>query len=714
MLFGIRNKFLIISTLSIVLCALTVFVVSLNEHEVIYLESVEDNLEALTSNVADDLLLVLSEEPDSFTLKNKLLIFEKYKHIRYAYVYDANWTKMEQFVNTKNTTVDSATDKLVSALDPSKLPLQLSRYDNLLICISPIGDPALPIGYLQVINDVKKPIENSRNALFITAIPIVILVLFISLAITWYTFQRVLTPLINLSNFTRLVKKTRDYTLRHNVDGSDEVANLCQDINSMLIMINKENTLNREQNKILIEQQESMYKLANFDLLTGLPNRRNVIENLERHLSLAQRNHKDVAILFFDVDGFKSINDRMGHETGDKLLIRISNETEKCLARQDILARLAGDEFLMVLPELEQRNDAAKVANTVLRQLQTPLIIDKWEIHTGVSIGIAFASESNFDVDTLISNADVAMYVSKKNGKGTFTVFQREMLILQRRKTQIINLIPMALENKEFNLVYQPKISHLGKVNQFEALLRWNSIEIGMVSPAEFIPIAESGGRIGDITRWVIRQVIKDLDRIQSICGADCVVSLNVSSKDLMTPYLKEYVVDNLNEHQHNITSLQFEITESSYLEEFDLANQFFSGIREIGGTIALDDFGTGYSSLSYLTRIQIDTLKIDRQFVLNSLTSSQDACVLNSILTLSKQLGLYSCCEGIETAEHARYLIEQGCDSLQGFYFSRPVLLDNLAEAIDNVHNQYLAINLKPETNNPTLNNPKLIEFRR
>jgi diguanylate cyclase (GGDEF)-like protein len=526
--------------------------------------------------------------------------------------------------------------------------------------------------------------------------------------------RQVLNPLINLSNFTRLVKKTRDYTLRHNVDGSDEVANLCQDINSMLIMINKENTLNREQNKILIEQQESMYKLANFDLLTGLPNRRNVIENLERHLSLAQRNHKDVAILFFDVDGFKSINDRMGHETGDKLLIRISNETEKCLARQDILARLAGDEFLMVLPELEQRNDATKVANTVLRQLQTPLIIDKWEIHTGVSIGIAFASESNFDVDTLISNADVAMYVSKKNGKGTFTVFQREMLILQRRKTQIINLIPMALENKEFNLVYQPKISHLGKVNQFEALLRWNSIEIGMVSPAEFIPIAESGGRIGDITRWVIRQVIKDLDRIQSICGADCVVSLNVSSKDLMTPYLKEYVVDNLNEHQHNITSLQFEITESSYLEEFDLANQFFSGIREIGGTIALDDFGTGYSSLSYLTRIQIDTLKIDRQFVLNSLTSSQDACVLNSILTLSKQLGLYSCCEGIETAEHARYLIEQGCDSLQGFYFSRPVLLDNLAEAIDNVHNQYLAINLKPETNNPTLNNPKLIEFRR
>jgi diguanylate cyclase (GGDEF)-like protein len=688
-----------------------VFVISLNEHEVIYLDSVEENLDALTSTVADELLIALSSEEQSHLTVNRILLtFKKYKHIINANVYDANWQKIEHFINADNIERASPLAQLSPIItDPSQLPMQLSRHDNLLICIKPIGDPESPIGYIQVINDVKKPIDMSRHDLLVTAIPIVLLVLFISLIITWYTFKRVLTPLIDLSNFTHLVKKTRDYTLRHNVDGSDEVANLCQDINSMLIMINKENTLNKEQNKILLEQQESMYQLANFDLLTGLPNRRNIIDNLARHLELAKRGQKDVAILFFDVDGFKSINDRMGHETGDKLLIRIARDAEKCLARQDILARLAGDEFLMVLPDLEQRDDATKVAKTVLRQLQAPVQIDKWEIHTGVSIGIAFASESSFDVDTLISHADVAMYVSKKNGKGTFTVFQREMLILQRRKTQIINLIPMALENEEFNLVYQPKISRNGKVNQFEALLRWNSAEIGMVSPAEFIPIAESGGRIGDITRWVIRQVIKDLDKMKEICSDDCVVSLNVSSKDLMTPYLKEYVVDTLSQYQHDISSLQFEITESSYLEEFDLANQFFSGIREIGGTIALDDFGTGYSSLSYLTRIQIDTLKIDRQFVLNSLTSSQDAYVLNSILALSKQLGLYSCCEGIETAEHARYLIEQGCDSLQGFYFSRPVVLEDLAEAIENVHVQYLAID-QDCNRNP----PKLIEVIR
>jgi diguanylate cyclase (GGDEF)-like protein len=683
MLFGIKGKFVLISALSIAMCAIAVFWVSLSEHEQIYLESVEESIEALAANVADDLLLQLSDQPDAFELKNQLLIFEKYNHIIYAMVYDDKWQRLEQYVRPNNTLTLNSIERLSSKYHPNTLPMGITQIEDALIVIYPIGEPVDPIGYLQVVHDFRTPIQKSRDALFTFAMPLVILVLLISISLTWYLFNRLFTPLIDLSGFTRLIGRTRDYSLRFKITGSDEISNLSKDINSMLETINKENKLNKEQNEILRTQQDSMYQLANFDQLTNLPNRRNIIEFLEMHLDTAQAQRQEVAILYFDVDSFKSINDRMGHETGDKLLIKISEEVKSCIRPNDILARLAGDEFLVVLIDDIDIELAQTISTRIVERLKSPVMVGKWEIYTGVSIGISLGSQANFNVDALISHADIAMYVSKKQGRGLYTVFEPMMLSENRRKLEIVDLIPQALEHDEFSVVYQPKISKHGDVNALEALIRWQSPELGTVSPGEFIPIAESGGRIWDITRWVISNVVHDIEQIIEICGADTVISINVSSKDVLSPLLEQHILSTLKQHNQSIRSLQFEITESSYLEEFDIANDFFSRIRALGGSIALDDFGTGYSSLSYLTRIEIDTLKVDRQFVANAFASERDAMVLNSIIELSTRMSLHSCCEGIETPEDARYLIDLGCDSLQGYYFSYPVPLNKLAQAV-------------------------------
>ncbi|MHA2939941.1 EAL domain-containing protein [Vibrio sp. RC27] len=680
---GVRGKFLLISTLSIVICAMAVFFVSLEEHEQIYLDSVEDNIEALSANVADDLLLYLVDQPDSFELKNQLLIFERYDHIISATIYDEEWQVIERYISPKLNPVLLKEYMSSKETTPKELSIGVSRIEDHLVAVYPIGDAVDPIGFLQVVHDFKTPIVKSRDALFVTTMPLVILVLLISLSLTWYLFQHLFSPLIDLSEFTRLIGRTRDYTLRFKTKGNDEVSNLSRDVNSMLETINKENKLNKEQNAILRTQQDSMYQLANFDQLTDLPNRRNIIEFLDLHLETAKVQGNEVAILYFDVDSFKAVNDRLGHETGDKLLIKISEEVKSCMRPNDILARLAGDEFLVVLIDEIDVSLAGTIADRIIEQFKAPVKVGKWEIHTGVSIGISLGSQANYNVDSLISNADIAMYVSKNQGRGLSTVFDPKMLHENSRKLQIVNLIPQALENEEFSLRYQPKVSSAGNINSVEALIRWESPDLGFISPGEFIPIAESGGRIGDITHWVISNVAQDLNQILEICGADTVVSLNISSKDLLIPNLEQHILSSLQLNGQSIRSLQFEITESSFLEEFDIANDFFSRIRSLGGSIALDDFGTGYSSLSYLTRIEIDTLKIDRQFVFNALNSEKDAMVLNSIIELSNKMDLFSCCEGIETAEHAIYLIDLGCNSLQGYYFAHPVTIDQLDHAV-------------------------------
>ncbi|GAB1267541.1 hypothetical protein NBRC116493_07940 [Aurantivibrio infirmus] len=689
---SIRNKLIAITVLAIIVCASLVFLLSIREHEKLYLKSVEQNLDAMSLNLADDLLRVMSEDSDFFALTTELLSLDRYEDVKFVNVFDAEWNLIQIYVHPKYHDKDDFVPRLISR-DAKTLPFEVTVADEGLVTLNPIGEINFPLGYLLVVHDYEGPLNNSKRNLFYSASPLAMGTIFVAIFFSFWVYRRLLAPLINLSRFTRRVEHSGDYGLTVEVSGNDEVSQLAKDINSLLGTIDAETQLNDEYTQKLIQQQESMQRLANYDTLTGLPNRMFFMELLRIELDRSRRADEDLAILFFDVDGFKDVNDRLGHETGDLLLQKVCDLIQNCIRPGDILARLGGDEFLILIPKLFDPVLAVNISNRIIEVLEQPLKINGWEVQTGVSIGIAKAKEANFDLNSFVSNADIAMYSSKEQGKGRYTIFNKNMLEVNRRKMRIANLIGPAITNEEFELHYQIKISSDGVVNGLEALLRWSNQELGKIPPVEFIPIAEQGGKIKAITEWVISKVLSDMQELQSLCSEDLVVSLNVSSHDLQDRSLIGYIQQCLKKNTVNVSHLQLEITESSYLVNFDNANAFFNTIREMGGSIALDDFGTGYSSLSYLTKIQIDTLKIDREFVSPLNSSTKDIVVLKTILDLGQRIGLKICCEGVETVDQARYLISQGCHHMQGYYFAKPVPLSELPEAILNARKQFKEI---------------------
>ncbi|RQW64314.1 EAL domain-containing protein [Vibrio viridaestus] len=700
MLMGIRTKFIFISTLSVVLCALAVFAVSVRQHQIIYLDTVESNLEALTSNVSDELLFYIGERDASFNIKNQLLIFQKYDHILLANVYDAQWNQIDQYVNLHSISKPRLNTILGELPDIKKMDYKTLQLKDVLVNLKPIGEASMPQGYLLVIHDFSGPISQSKTQLLKVASPIVLVLLLMTIGLTWVLFKRLLEPLLSLSQFTQDVERSGDYSLRVHIAGKDEVAALSHQVNSMLETINEENQLNEIQKQALITQQAALNKLANYDQLTGLPNRRNIMNALLLLLKKSRENDDDFAVLYFDIDSFKSFNDKMGHEFGDNLLRVVSNRVSEYLGPRDVLARLAGDEFLILLKDSKTIEEASDIAEKIVTAFSQPVSIHQWNISTTISIGISLASQAKYNLDTLISNSDVAMYYAKNSGRGQYRVFVDSMLRQREQHDQIVSLIPSAIEKEEFDIVYQPKVSHEGLVEGLEALLRWHSPVLGIVPPSYFIPIAEHGGKINIITQWVVSRVCADLQRLKQICGDNVVVSINLSSKDLVNAEMHDHILNELENNHQTIGSLQLEITESSYLQEVEFANRFFASIRRRGGSIALDDFGTGYSSLSYLTQIEIDTLKIDRQFISNALTSKKDDAILSTILELASKLNLHCCCEGIESPEHVRYVINKGNITMQGHYFSAPVSIELLQTVISDIEIKYKEVQLVSELN--------------
>ncbi|GAA6186298.1 EAL domain-containing protein [Aliiglaciecola sp. NS0011-25] len=689
MFHSIRYKFVIIIILSILISSGSVFFLAINEHENLYRKSVEQNLDAMASNIADNLLSTLSEEPDPFSIITELIGLDRYEHIKFVNVFDADWNLIHYYVHPNYLNLENFSPELTS-ISPQDLPPDVTITDEGLAVSKTIGEEKFPVGHLLVVQDYQRPLNESKNSLFFSAIPLVMLVVVLAMMISFWIYQRLFEPLLSLTKFTKKVESTTDYDLKYRVSGNDEVSELGRNINKLLSTINAEIKTNQLNTEKLIEQQNSMQHLANYDTLTGLPNRMFFMELLRLELARSQRENEDLAIMFFDVDGFKGVNDTLGHETGDLLLKAVASKVKSFLRPGDILARLGGDEFLIMIPNLSSSLLAVNIANRIIEGLLTPFEINSWDIQTGVSIGIAKATDAEFDINTFISNADIAMYASKEKGKGSYTVFHKKMLEENRRKVQIANLITNAIAKNEFEIHYQLKISSKGFVTGLEALLRWNNDELGSISPGEFIPIAEQSGKVKSITRWLVERVFKDMNVLEKMVEQNLVVSLNISSHDLQDRSFIHFIKKNLNLYQVNIQNIQFEMTESSYLENFDSANDFFNNIRQMGGSIALDDFGTGYSFLSYLTKIQIDTLKIDRMFVMQHDSSGKDTVVLQTILDLGHRLGLQICSEGVETAEQANYLISNGSDEMQGYYFAKPLPLAKLPEAIEKAQKLY------------------------
>ncbi|WP_199611026.1 EAL domain-containing protein [Flocculibacter collagenilyticus] len=680
---SIRTNLILISTVAILCFGASILYVTLEKHETLYRDSVQQNLAALSENMASDLVRHLAIDPqdiDPIELTTLLLRLEKYHNVEYAKVFAKNWEEITPYYSPKfmkNNSLEDAFDtNTLKYLD-----VGIHIYKGKLIAKRPVGEAKLTLGYLIIVTEYQKPIIQSRQSLLLGLLPYFSLVMLVTFLGLLWAHHRFLTPLSHLSSFAKRVQKTKDYSTKVPAVGVYEVAELRSNINKMMKTIHAEVNKNTRYTQQLIEQQKTMERLANFDSLTGLPNRQFFMENVRIALARSKRYSSNIALMFFDLDGFKEVNDAYGHEVGDFLLIEVSERLKHCFRDEDIIARLGGDEFLILVNDEPDDLQLITIAERVIEQFKRPIMVKSWEVQIGVSIGIAHASDSNFNLSNFISNADIAMYHSKASGKGTYTMFASHMMEDAKRRLIIANSLAPALQNDEFTLYYHAKVNADEEIVGYEILLRWISKEHGFISPAEFIPIAEQTGKMSAVTQWVLKRMCIEMPTLLEVNDPPVSVAVNLSVYDLKDSNLINYIKDLFDEYRIDPKLIEFEITESAYLENFEKANAFFEQIKELGSSLALDDFGTGYSSLGYLTQLPINTLKIDKQFVDNLGLSERDTLVIQTIINMAHSLKLDICAEGVETREQFDALVGYGCHQLQGYLFAKPVPLSDLTQ---------------------------------
>ncbi len=418
--------------------------------------------------------------------------------------------------------------------------------------------------------------------------------------------------------------------------------------------------------------EERIQQLAHFDVLTGLPNRALLSERIHHDLSMAQRNHGRLALLFLDLDHFKNVNDTLGHRVGDELLMEVSRRLKSVVRGEDTVSRLGGDEFVLVLPDTDA-DGAAHVAGKLLEAVAQPCLIEQHELFVTPSIGIAIYPGDGDNFDVLSQRADVAMYRAKHDGRNSYRFFTPEMQARSARTLQLENALRHALERTQLQLHYQPQVSlQDGRIIGAEALLRWEHPELGLIPPAEFIPIAEDSGQILQIGEWVMRSALEQLKTWIDNGLAPMTMAVNLSALQFRHPSLPDLVARILDELQLPPQYLELELTEGVAMDDPLAAIAVMDVLHERGIRMSIDDFGTGYSSLSYLKRFQVYKLKIDQSFVSDITEDPDDKAIVGAIISLAASLGMLTIAEGVETEGQLDFLREKGCSEVQGYHFSK------------------------------------------
>jgi diguanylate cyclase (GGDEF)-like protein/PAS domain S-box-containing protein len=428
-----------------------------------------------------------------------------------------------------------------------------------------------------------------------------------------------------------------------------------------------------------------MIHAAEHDFLTGLPNRILLNDRVNQAIALASRHGKKVAVLFMDLDGFKHINDSLGHATGDKLLQSVTRRLVECVRGSDTVSRQGGDEFVVLLAEVERAEDAAITARRMLQKIAETHSIDHRDLHVTASIGVSVYPDDGLDVEALVKNADTAMYQAKESGRRSYQFFEPAMNVRAVDRQSIEEDLRCALERQEFHLQYQPIINlDSREITGAEALIRWTHPIRGLVSPAKFIPVAEESGLIVPIGNWVLREACKQARSWMDAGLQFTTVSVNISAMEFRNEHFLEGVFAALGESGLNPSHLNIELTESVLMKQADRAQTILKALRASGVRVAVDDFGTGYSSLSYLTKFPIDSLKIDQSFVRQLSTSPEHATIVSAIIGMGRSLNLRVVAEGVETHEELEFLKGHKCDESQGYYFSRPTSPFQFAELLE------------------------------
>lgn len=431
-------------------------------------------------------------------------------------------------------------------------------------------------------------------------------------------------------------------------------------------------------------KSDSEYKqLACYDTLTKLANRMFFHEILDKAVAHAQRHQESLALIYLDMDNFKRINDSLGHDAGDLLLQLASKRIIDCMRKEDVVARLGGDEFSILLNDIKSAQDAADTCERVIKTFSFPFVLFGNEVYVGTSLGIALYPQICNSTKELIQNADMAMYRAKQQGKGRYRFFTQEFDNLVKRKHSVEKNLHSALKNKEYELVYQPQYDYVTKsVKGMEALIRWKNSELGYVSPAEFIPIAEDIGLIVEIGTWVMDTAfiqMRDMLKAEPQLMQDIHMSVNFSAIQFEQHNMSQIILKSLSDYAIPAENVTIEITETALLKNYDATSNTLDELFDNGLAVSLDDFGTGYSSISLLRHRAVKQIKIDSSFVQDVQINPDSAKLISGLVQLSKELDLNIVAEGVETAMQIRRLINVGCSFVQGYHCSRPLSSEKL-----------------------------------
>ncbi len=531
-------------------------------------------------------------------------------------------------------------------------------------------------------------------------ISFVILGVIFSIALLWLLRILVIRRLEKLNLDVAEIRTSNKLSRRVNAAGNDELSSVSTEINRMLgvIEMSQEQLENRvaqrteelKQSNVKLEQEiierksvekeliihkEHLVRLAHYDSLTSLPNRAHFNDMLNTSITAANKNKKKLAILFIDLDRFKNINDTFGHNTGDLVLKEVAERFSLVLRSGDILARLGGDEFIILLNNIDDPKYAGPVAQKLIETCKKPVYANKHEFFLTTSIGICIYPDDGISLEDLQRNADMAMYRAKRSGGSIYEYFTEAMNSEALERAQLESALRKAINNNEFILHYQPKLNLAdGMMTGAEALIRWESPELGMISPAKFIPLAEETGLILPIGEWTLREACRANKAWQDAGYSPICVAVNLSPKQFRHQDIAQIVSDVLNETKLDPTWLELEITETAIVDDAEAGTNKLNAICNMGVKIAIDDFGTGYTSISYLKRFPVSILKIDQSFVKGIPENRDDIAITAGVIALAHRLGIKVVAEGVETAEQLQFLADNACDMVQGYYLSRPL----------------------------------------
>lgn len=442
-----------------------------------------------------------------------------------------------------------------------------------------------------------------------------------------------------------------------------------------------------ERNRLLEQLEESkrlQRHLAYHDALTILPNRHLLHDRLQQALAQSKRSGKLAALLFLDLDGFKRINDTLGHGIGDLLLKSVAKRLKTTVRQVDTVARLGGDEFTIVLLEINHAQDAKDVAQKILKVISQPYKIEEHELFVTASVGISIYPDDGSDIESLIRKADIAMYRAKGQGKNNYQVYNLSMDAKFFERLTLENSLRKAVENEELVAYYQPQVDlRTGEITGVEALVRWQHQKFGLVPPDKFIPLAEETGVILEIDEWMMKTACRQIKNWEREGIANIRVAVNLSTRQFRQKNLTEKVAQILNDSAVQPKNLCLEITENEVMHNIETTVEILQALKKMGVLLSLDDFGTGYSSLSYLKRFPIDILKIDRTFVNGIPSDRDDTAISTAIVVLAHSMELQVIAEGVEKSEQIAFLQSLQCDEIQGFYFSRPLNAETVTDLL-------------------------------